>query len=149
MPNEITLAALTRKRAELMGQIETAQVHMRRLVMSLDHVDATIRLFDPDIDLGQVAPRKVPPPFHAMHGELSRIILDTLREAHAPLATRALTEVVMRGRGLDVHDPQLIRLMGRRMIASLAHWRRKRVVRSMPGPGQQLLWELVGLRDGE
>jgi len=50
----------------------------------------------------------------------------------------------MKGRGLDVTDAALKRVMSRRVGACLNHWQRVRhVVKSMPGPGQTLLWQLV------
>ncbi len=49
MKNEHVLSGLMAKRAELAGQIETMERQIRALVVSLDHVDAAIRLFDPDV----------------------------------------------------------------------------------------------------
>src|SRR4249919_2909655 len=44
-------SGLIAKRAELAGQIETMQREMRDLVAAIGHVDASIRLFDPNADL--------------------------------------------------------------------------------------------------
>jgi hypothetical protein len=86
----------------------------------------------------------VPPAHHALRGEVSRIILESLRKAAGPLSTTALTDAVMRKRGLDLNDLTLKSTMGRRVGACLNHWKRIRgVVRAMPGLGQVLLWELV------
>ena len=46
-----TVAGLIEKRREIAGQIEHTQRELRNLVVTLDHLDATIRLFDPDADL--------------------------------------------------------------------------------------------------
>jgi hypothetical protein len=142
LPHVVT--ALIAKRAELAGQIEHLQGQVRQATVALDNVESTIRLFAPEIDLAGIAPRAVPPAHHAFRGEVSRIILEGLRTAVGPVSTTALTERVMRERGLDLNDTQLKRTMSRRVGACLNHWRRIRgVVRSMPGPGQVLLWEVV------
>ncbi len=50
----------------------------------------------------------------------------------------------MKARGLDTNDRGLCRVMMRRTNANLKHWQKKRgLIRSMPGVGQQLLWEIV------
>jgi len=88
--------------------------------------------------------RKVAQVLYDTKGDTGRIILDTLRNATRPLPTSAITEAVMRVRGLDTNDKALCRLMMRRTTANLKHWQKKRgLIRSMPGPGQQLLWEIV------
>ena len=56
-----------------------------------------IRLFKLDIDLEEIAPRVVPPPHAAFKGEVSRVILDTLRKTTRPLSTRDVTYALMRG----------------------------------------------------
>jgi hypothetical protein len=50
----------------------------------------------------------------------------------------------MKERSLDLNGVALRRVMGRRIGACLNHWRRVRgILKSIPGPGQTLLWELV------
>ena len=42
------------------------------------------------------------------------------------------------------HDKALCRLTMRRTVANLKHWSVKRgLIRSMPGPGQEYVWEIV------
>ena len=142
LPHVVT--ALIAKRAEIAGQIENLQGQVRRLTVDLDHIEESIRIFAPDIDVAAIAPRPVPPMHHAFRGEISRILLEALRTAVGPLSTNQLTERVMRERALDLNDARLCRTMGQRVGASLNHWKRERgVIQSMPGPGQVLLWELV------
>ena len=58
MENEHVLSGLTRKRAEIAGQIEHAQDSLRKLVMSLDAIDAAICIFDPTADIGAIHPKQ-------------------------------------------------------------------------------------------
>ena len=142
LPHVVT--ALIAKRAEIAGRIENLQGQLKQAVVDLDNVESTLRLFAPEIDMEAIGARKVPPAHHAFRGEVSRIILEALRDTTVPLSTSDLTERVMKERGLDLNDAPLRRTMGRRIGACLNHWRRVRgVVKSMPGPGQVLLWELT------
>lgn len=101
------------------------------------------RLFAPDIDMEEIGPRRVPPAHHAFRGEVTRMLLQALRNATRPLTTTELAERVMQERGLDMNNVQLKRTMGRRVGASLNHWKRVRgLVTSMPGPGQVNMWEI-------
>jgi len=137
------VTALIQKRGELAGRIEHLQADLKRAVVDLDNVEATLRIFAPDIDVAQIAPRPVPPAHHAFRGELSRILLEALRDAGRPLSTSELTDRVMRGRGLNMDDAKLRQTMGKRVGASLNHWRRVRgVLESMPGSGQVLYWQI-------
>lgn len=141
LPHVVT--ALIAKRSELAGQIEHLQGEVRRATIELDHVEATLRIFKPDIDVEGITPRPVPPAHHAFRGEVSRILLEALRKAGRPLSTTELTDLVMRERGLNVDDAKLRQTMGRRVGASLAHWRRERgVLESFRGEGQVHYWRI-------
>jgi hypothetical protein len=138
----IPVAPLVAKRADIAGQNEHLQGQVRPLTIALDHVEETLRLFAPDIDVAAISPRAVPVMHHAFRGEVSRIVLEGLRTAVGPLSTTQLTERVMRERGLDLNDTRRCWTMGQRVGAYLGHWKRERGdIRSMPGPGQLLLWE--------
>ena len=140
LPHVVT--GLIAKRAEIAGQIEHLQAELKAKVCELDHVEATLRIFDPEMDMAALGARKVPPAHHAFRGEVSRIILEALRTAGRPLSTTDLTERVMAERGLDRQDVALYRTMSKRVGACLRHWEKKRgAIRSMPGMGQVRLWE--------
>ena len=113
-------------------------------VIDLDHCEATLKLFDPDVQISELGPRKAPQVLADIHGDTGRVILDTLREATVPLSTSPICEAIMKARGLDTDDKALCRLMMRRTVANLKHWSVKRgPIRSMPGPGQEYVWEIV------
>lgn len=77
--------------------------------------------------------------------EISRILLTALRSSQVPLSTRALTEVVMKERGLRVDDLKLRRTMQNRVGASLNNWKRvKKVLKSSTGPDGVLIWKFEG-----
>jgi hypothetical protein len=47
-----TVSGLISKRREIAGQIEHVQRQLRELVADLDHLDAAIRIFDPNVNVG-------------------------------------------------------------------------------------------------
>jgi hypothetical protein len=138
------LSGLLRKRAELAGEIEHADTMLRQLRIDLDALDQTIRLFDPDIDLEEIKPKPLPPRHQAFRGELSRLLLDTLRQSNRPMSVQELASRVMAERGLNATDKRLARAILKRVGAALRHLRSRSQVRSQEGTGQGLVWEIAG-----
>ena len=144
MSESHVVSALKEKRIQVASQIEALQGQLRKAVIDLDHVEASLKLFDPDIDLAALSPRKVAPVLYDHKGDTGRVILDTLRSSMRPLSTAQVCEAVMKARNLDTNDRALCRLRMKRTTANLKHWQAKRgLIRSMPGVGQQLLWEIT------
>lgn len=143
MEHEHTIYGLMRRRQEMSNRIEATQNALRQLVIDLDHIDATIRLFDPNVDLETIKPRPLPPKHQAFKGEVSRIVLTALRTSKEPMTTKALALKVMGERGLDTGDTGLVQLMGRRVHACLAHYRRKGLATALQGDGDLQVWKLV------
>jgi hypothetical protein len=144
MTDTHVVSALKEKRIQVASQIESLQGQLRRAVIDLDHVEAALRLFDPEVDMAALSPRKVAPILYDTKGDTGRIILETLRTATRPLTTEQVCLAVMKARNLDDNDKALCRLMMRRTNANLKHWAKRRgLIRSMPGPGQQLLWDIA------
>lgn len=139
-----TVSGLVRKRAEIAGQIEVAQIALRRLIADLDHVDATIRIFAPEIATETIKSRPNPPQHQALRGEVKRTILDALREAQHPLTSADIALHVMAARCLPASDPNLKLIFVRRVCQALNLMRHKGVVRSVEQPGRFLGWELAG-----
>ena len=142
MKNEHVLSGLIAKRAELAGRVETLQRDMREAVLAIDHIDAAIRMFDPEAELDDIKPR-LPPRHQAFKGEVSRLVLNALRKAGKPLPVAELTLHVLAGRGLTAEDKPFMRVLGRRVGACLRNLRKKGLVtltRSVDGIG---LWGIV------
>ncbi len=143
MADEHVIAGLTRKRAELAGRIEHAQTALRQLIIDLDNLDATLRLFVPGIELAEIKPKPFPPRHAAFRGEVSRIVLTALRQSRKPLTAQDIAQHVMAERGLNTSDKGLVRLVGKRVGACLRHQRDKGFVRSERGPGAYLVWKVA------
>jgi hypothetical protein len=79
------MTGLIAKRVELAGRIEHPKAQVRQATVELDHIEASIRIFQPDIDLGALGSRPVPAINHAFKGETSRAVLETIRTAGRPV----------------------------------------------------------------
>jgi hypothetical protein len=137
------LHALTRKRAEIAGKIEYNQLELRHLIAELDHIDAAIRIFNPDIDIGAIRSKPVPPRHTAFKGEVTRVVLKTLREAKAPLTSRDLAMILMKERGLNPDDRELALIMVKRVGQCLQAKRRNGLVRVASSIGALQAWEIA------
>ena len=138
------LTGLVRKRADLAGEIDRAQTDLQRMIRDLESLDATILLFDADYQIEAIKPKSFRPPSDwAKRGEMSRIILNTLRQASEPLTTRDVAIQLMSERALDTGNIKLVRLMTKRCGVALRIQRDKGIVRSAQGPGQYHTWEIA------
>lgn len=140
-----TIAGLAAKRAEIAGQIAQTRATLRQLIIDLDHVDAAIRLFDPNYDVEGIRPKTYPAGHVTYRGELVRVILSLLREASGPLTTKEVALHIMVERGQNTADDAMVKVMTRRAGALLRHYRERGSVRSIKDPkhGQFDLWEIA------
>lgn len=145
MGDTFALAALVRKRAELAGRVEAAYVELERMLADVAGLDSTLRLFDPDVQLEAIRPRplRVAEVWGARPHVFVRRVLDVLRRAGGPVATREITWRLLEQQGLDPGDPKVWTPASEGVCKALRGQRRRRIVRSTPGEGQQLLWELA------
>lgn len=139
-----TVAGLVEKRGQIAGEIELAQIKLRRLIADMDAVDTVLRMFAPELATETIKTRKPRGPAHqAMRGEVKRIVLDALREATGPVTTAHVAERVMAGRGLPASDPELRDLFGRRVGACLRKLELKGVTQQVDLPGRFNGWQIA------
>ena len=102
MGDSFAIPALVRKRADLAGEIEASETRLRALRASLAHIDATIRLFDGDYPIADIAPKKPrsAQPLVFERGDLARSILGILRTAQEPLTVAQIAAGVRQQLGL-------------------------------------------------
>lgn len=74
--SEIVLGGLVKRRAELAGDIERMHETLRKLVLDLKALDATIVQFDPDFQVETIKPKAFRPPKDwSNRGQMSPIVL--------------------------------------------------------------------------
>lgn len=142
--NEFVLGGLVKRRAQLAGDIENAHEALRKMVLDLESLDATILQFDPDYRVESIKAKAFRPPKDwSNRGQMSRIILSVLRQAAEPLTTRDIALQLLVERALDKSDLKLLRLMTKRVGVALRGQKENGRVRCEQGPGQYMLWEIA------
>jgi hypothetical protein len=114
------IAALRRKRSELGGVVSQLEQRLVKHRADLAHLDATMRLFDPDIRPQEIRPRQ-----QRAHnvwfrpGECLRLIYDELRDAPQPVTTRELAVRLMRVKAMPTNDDRCRELIQKTILGSL------------------------------
>lgn len=114
------MSALRNKRAEMAGTVVQLEQQLVRQRADLSHLDATMRLFDPNIRPNEIRPRQRRARstwFH--HGECLRLIYDELRDAPQPMTTRQLAERIMRNKAIPAADDRSRDLVQKTLLGSL------------------------------
>ena len=114
------IGALRNKRAELAGVLRQLEQQLIQQRANLEHLDATMRLFNPDIQPNDIRPKQ-PRARNAWFrpGECLRLIYDQLREATQPLTTRELAERIMRLKAMPAADDRNRERIQKTMLGSL------------------------------
>jgi hypothetical protein len=142
--NAFVVSGLVKRRAELAGDIEKAHESLRRMVLDLENLDATILQFEPNFRVETIKPKAFRPPKDwSNRGEMTRICLSILRQASEPLTARDIAFQLLTERALNRDDQRLLRVMRSRVATALRLQRDKGVVQSQQGPGQYMLWEIA------
>ena len=141
MENSYVIAGLVKRRAELAGEAEALKKRLTQIGTDLGHLDATIRLFDPDHDIAAIRPKRPRGPGVAGRGEMSRFILGVLRGAPEPMTTASIVERLMAARGMAADDARAKRTAMKRVGMALGRQRENGAVRKTQGPGQPVVWE--------
>jgi len=120
MAERHVIGALRDKRAELAGILRQLEQQLAQQRANLAHLDATMRLFDPEIRPNDIRPRQ-PRARNAWFrpGECLRLIYDELREAAQPATTRELAERIMRRKAMPAMDHRGRELLQKTLLGSL------------------------------
>src|SRR5664279_122332 len=114
------IGALRSKRSELAGMVMSLERQLVQHRASLTHLDATMRLFDPELRPEEI-PQRQRRTCNAWFrpGECLRLIYDVLRDAPAPVTTRELAERIVAMKSLVVTDDRQRALIQKTILASL------------------------------
>lgn len=98
--NQYAIAALKAKRGELAGEIQRMKSMLAYRKEQLAHLDATLKLLDPNCRVETIAPKRRRQVKLFRQGELGRAILDALRKAEGkPLHVAEITTAVIEAKG--------------------------------------------------
>ena len=98
------IGGLRDKRSELVELVGRLEQQLADYRVSLTHLDATMRLFDPDLLLADTDLQQRERVSWFRPGECLRTIYDVMREAPQPLTTRDVARRVIAAKGITVAD---------------------------------------------
>ena len=142
MADTHVVSALRDKRGELAGRIDGLQDQLRQAFIDMDHIDAALRMFDPDIELDEIKPKPLPPRHRAFKGQVTRAILAMLRSDGA-MDAKAITIRLMAERELNPNDADLAKAFNKRIGAALRNLRERGLVSSQRGDKGLLRWSIA------
>ena len=130
------ISALVDKRSEIAGEIEEIEAQLSQRRADLLHIDATIRIMQPDYKPEEIRPKKRYKRGDWFgNGELLRLILETLRKAAGEAMTaKEVALVIMERKGFDIQDDTTVRLVEKRVFAALDRRKGSVVQRIVYGP---------------
>jgi len=92
---------LVRLHSDIGGQIHANKAEAERLAEAAKHIEAVIKLYDPDFNARAISiRRRVQGNPWFKRGTMFRYALDALRKAAAPMTVSELTQTVMAARGI-------------------------------------------------
>jgi hypothetical protein len=137
------VTGLVAKQAELAGDIERTHQRLRKLVRQLEHIDGTLRIVAPDMEVEAIRPKAFRPPDDwSKRGQMSRLVLSILLQAREPLTSREIAAQMLLERAMDAEDVKMLRTMTKRVSTALRDQREKGRVKTEAGPGTYQLWEV-------
>ena len=115
------IGALRDKRSELAGMVMGLEQQLVQHRASLTHLDATMRLFDPELRPEEIRARQRRTCNAWFRpGECLRLIYEVLRDAPQPMTTRELVERVTNVKSILVRDDRQRALIQKTILASLS-----------------------------
>ena len=140
---DYVLSGLVKRRSELAGEAENIRSRLAQIGADLGHLDAVIRQFDPDYDLGAIRAKRPRRPDVARRGERSRALLAVLREAKEPLDTAEVVRRIMARDGQDAGDQRTVVQLVKRVGTALGRQEKHGVVQSMRATGRVVTWRVT------
>ena len=131
--NIYAVHGLSRKRAELAGQVLILQEQLRQIHADIEAVDRALCLMDPTAEPLTIKPIK---PVHRYRyfsqGEMHRMLLDTMRGLDGkPTSIGCLVEAVMALKGLDASHPDTVRAIRHRLTTQLHSLNRRGAIQKI------------------
>jgi hypothetical protein len=95
--------------AELGGKILDNKAQAKRLAEAMKHVEAVLKMIDPDYDVRPIAVRRRKPNAWFKRGTVFRCALDALRAAGKPLTIREIALAMLAAKRVTDAPPKAVR----------------------------------------
>jgi len=149
MAESHVVSGLVAKHAELAGLIQFHRTEIERVASDLKHLDATLKLFAPEMDLRSLGSKRVNSSrtggFKRFESRESHTwVLDQLREAVEPLTTVIMAERIIIAKGLE-ESRELRTSIQRTLTGTLRRLEKRGLVEDAGRAenGLTVLWRIV------
>ncbi|WMJ09667.1 hypothetical protein [Nitrosomonas sp. sh817] len=143
MSESNVVSSLVAKRAEMSGLIQQYQSEIDRILGEISHLDATIKLFAPELDLRSIrAKKRRVQNKYFKPGECPRLVLDILRKAGCSITSRRIAEAMLQAKGLET-TPEMIDQMQRNALGVLKILEKKELVIQGSQDGIARTWKVI------
>ncbi|RZG71116.1 hypothetical protein EXU29_15245 [Acinetobacter wuhouensis] len=96
------VSGLIKKRAELLGEIDTHQKEIQRISATLSHVDHTIKLFSPEFDLRTIKAKRINKNNQYFNkGELQSLVLNCMRDTVEPMTCKQIENQILSTKSIN------------------------------------------------
>lgn len=142
---EHTISGLLKKRADLFNEAERIRDRLAEIKNDIGAVDRVLGTLGYDGDLDAAMPRQKR---HVLfgRGELTRAILDVLRNAPEPMATREIAREILAVNEQDPRDRKLLTEHTRRVSKALRGLAGVGSVIQTPDSSGNILWRMLPYR---
>lgn len=138
---EHTVTGLLKKRADLFNEAERLRDRMGEIRNDIDALDRVLGAFGYTGDLDKEMPRQKRQVLFGS-GELTRAILEELRNATGALTSREIGQAIVAVRGQDARDRKLITEVTRRASKALRGLKQEGVVQASVDQRGNRTWRL-------
>lgn len=138
---EHTINGLLTKRADLFNEAERIRDRMAEIKNDIGALDRVLNTLGYTGDLDAEMPRQKRQVLFG-RGELTRAILDELRDAPRPLGSREIAQAIVALNGQDARERRLLTDVTRRVSKALRVLQQEGLVRRKTGVNQYAAWQL-------
>jgi len=139
--NKYAIHALKDRRATLAGEIIRFKQGIHDREEQLSHLDATLRILDPEYRADTIAPKRIRRVKLFGGGELNRLIIDALRKANGnPISTPQIADAIIVAKG---YGEEAKYALIRRVRANLTYLLRHRKAVEKIGNRMTARWRLT------
>ena len=136
------ISALTKKRAEVLGEIKHYEKLLKTYKINLQSIDQTIHIFDESYDLRTIRAKRVSSERYFKSGEAKIMILDILRRATEPINTTNISKMIASEKGIDYDEGFSLERFSKIVLASLTRCETSNLIERIGKDGLSILWQI-------
>jgi hypothetical protein len=144
MADTHVISALSKKRAELLGEIEHYEQLIKEYRENLFTIDKTILIFEPDYDLSSVKSKNIHRNRFFSTGEGKILILEAIKEARKPLTTDNLADILAVKKSYDLNHLSK-RAFCKSILNILATLEKNGIIERVSKEGLSVVWGIKSI----